>query len=367
MAAHLDLLRLEAGALPRAPGVYFWKDADDRILYIGKAVNLRARVTSYFSHARQDGRTRKLLHEARHIDFEVTGTELEALFRESALIKREQPPYNRALKRSRRLSYLRLVPDSEDPWLEITSDVGPPDSQSFGPFPSRTLARETLAFLHDVLPLRKCTAVRPRCRPCLYFQMGKCAAPLLDAEHRQRHQESIGRLQDVLDGRTDRVAAWLRRKRDRLSESMLFEQAAEIQARLDALNDHRRQHAILDAAVQCRCVLVHDGASTTTGRLLLVARGHVLSVRAAAGLEAETLAGWVSAHGAVIAAAQAEQNELDAASVLERWLHQKRLDVRWVTIPNTCGRDDLIERCAYVLGDEVTSARPASVGAPIEA
>jgi excinuclease ABC subunit C len=364
LAVHLDLLRLEAGALPRAPGVYFWKDAEDRILYIGKAVNLRSRVTSYFSHARQDRRTRKLLHEARHITFEVTGTELEALFRESALIKREQPPYNRVLKRSRRLSYLRLADASADPWLEITSEPGVDDTLSFGPFPSRTLARETLAFLHDVLPLRKCAAARPRCRPCLYFQMGKCAAPLLDAEHRVRHQEAISRLHDVLDGRTDRVAAWLTRKRDRLSESLLFEQAAEVQARLDALNDHRRQHAILDAAVQCRCVLVNDGVAAEQSRVLLVARGHVLSARPTTGLEPETLSGWVTAHGPIIAAAVKEQNELDAASVLERWLHQRRRDVRWVTIPQNCGRGDLIDRCAYVLGAAVTSARPAFVGAP---
>jgi len=363
MAAHLDLLRLEAGALPRAPGVYFWKDADDRILYIGKAVNLRSRVTSYFSQARQDRRTRKLLNEARHIAFEVTGTELEALFRESALIKREQPPYNRMLKRSRRLSYLSLVPDIQDPWIEITSDAGSEELLSFGPFPSRALARETLAFLHDVLPLRKCTAARPRCRPCMYFQMGKCAAPLLDDEHRRRHEDTIARLGDVLDGRKDRVAAWLERKRDRLCESMLFEQAAEVQGRLETLNDHRRQHAILDAAVQCRCVLVHDGASSNGGRLLLVARGHVLSVRPAGDVDALSLAQWVAAHGPVIAAATTDQNELDSASVLERWLHQRRLDVRWVTIPRSCGQDDLQERCAYVLGAAM-SARPASAAVP---
>jgi hypothetical protein len=197
--------------------------------------------------------------------------------------------------------------------------------------------------------------------------MGKCAAPLLDAEHRGRHQEAMSRLQDLLDGRSDRVAGWLERKRDRLSESMLFEQAAEIQVRLVTLNDHRRQHAILDAAIQCRCVLVHDGATAEDGRLLLVARGHVLSVRPATGVDPEGLAGWVSAHGPIIASARSEQNDLDAASVLERWLHQRRLDVRWVTIPRSCERDELLERCAYVLGRPVTSALPASAGVPVAA
>src|SRR6059058_5774581 len=89
-ASHLPILREQAGTFPRAPGVYFWKDARGRILYIGKAVDLRARVGSYFSTARRDRRIREMLSRAGAVTFELTSTELEALFRESALIKQEQ-------------------------------------------------------------------------------------------------------------------------------------------------------------------------------------------------------------------------------------------------------------------------------------
>lgn len=355
MATHLEVLKQEALALPQSPGVYFWRNGEGRVLYIGKAINLRARVTSYFSHAQRDRRTRKLLMEARHIEYELTSTELEALFRESALIKQVLPEFNRALRRPKSRYYLKFDLSRAHPYMEMARGKAEDGSLYFGPFPSGAITRETMAFLHDVLPLRKCTAAKPRCRPCVYFQMGKCAAPLIDLDHQRRHEEAIRGLQDMLDGRVDRVAGWLERKRDRLSDSLLFEHAAEVQLRLDALNDHRRQHAILEAAIQCRCVLVKDpGKNPGSERLLLVAHGHVLSIRTVGDANATDLSRWLKAHEAVINAAEHEQGELDAASVLERWLHCNREHVRWVAVPHNAEETDLLERCRYVLEESET-------------
>jgi excinuclease ABC subunit C len=357
--SHFELLREQARALPQTPGIYFWKDERQRTLYIGKAVNLRSRVLSYFSAARHSGRTRELLSIATTITCEVTETELEALFRESALIKREQPFYNRQLRSSRRLFYIKLNLERVDPYLEITRDAREDGSLYFGPFPNAPLARETMAFVHDVLPLRKCAAARPRCRPCIYYQMRKCAAPLIDEDHRRRHEEAIDRLFDILDGRSDRVVAWLERKRDRLSESLLFEQAAEVQQRLDILRDSERAYAILRAAMQCRCVLVLDSPPDDTPRLLLIAHGHVLSVRDAAHPQAEHVAAWVRVHEPVIKSVEFEQSELDAATVLQRWLRCHHERVRWVAIPYQPAAEDLLERVRFVLG--AGSREPAPV------
>lgn len=355
MAAHLDRLRLEARALPATPGVYFWKDGAGQILYIGKAVNLRARVTSYFSHARHHRRTRQLLKRARSISFEDTGTEIGALLRESVLIKQEQPPYNRALKATRRLHYIKLDTKRQDPFLEMVREESGDGSLYFGPFASAALTRETMAFLHDVLPLRKCIAAKPRCRPCVYFQMGKCAAPMIDADHRQRHQDALDRLFDLLDGRNDRVAAWLQRKRDRLSDSLLFEQAQIMQERLDALNDHCRQHGILEAAIQSRSVLVRDDSKAP--RVLLIARGRVLSVLSLEQTSPEKLTTWIKAHEKVALALPRDQNDLDAASVLERWLHSRMATARWVAIPESLDDVSLRERAAYLVGSAPQSGR----------
>lgn len=362
MLSHLQALRMEARLLPELPGVYFWRNAEDEVLYIGKAVNLRARVTSYFSTAAHDRRTRDLLSQARSIQFELASTELEALFRESALIKRDQPPFNRALRNSRQPYYLKFDGARRDPFMEVARTSDDSESLYFGPFRSGRGVRETMAFLHDVLPLRKCTAVAPRCKPCIYYQMHTCAAPALDDDHRQRHRDAISQLFQMLDGRTDRVTKWLEAKRDRLAESLLFERAAEIQERLDRLQVLDRQHAILEAAMQCRCVVIRQGDEIgKSERMLLVAHGHVLSVREGKELDVSAVIRWILAHGAVIEAVEHQQTAIDAASVLERWLVCNRRRVRWVAIPSNASADDLTDRVSFVLGSaqETVAALPA--------
>lgn len=376
ISPHLDALRQQARALPELPGVYFWRDGRGKILYIGKAVNLRSRVTSYFSTARHQSRIRKLLTQARTIDHEVAPNELEALFRESALIKQELPPYNRALRVARKLYFLKLDAATEHPYVEIVRETSDDGSLYFGPFRTATIARETVKFVQDVLPLRKCSKRKPSCAPCLYHHMGTCAAPFLGDAYRERHEQAIDHLFDLLDGRTDRVTAWLEGKRDRLAESLLFERAAEVQQRLDTLRDFMRRQTILDAAVQCRCVLIYCPAdSRDDARLLLVAHGNVVSMLSAAGAEMRTVLAWLKAHDPVIVALRCRESELDAATVLERWLAQQRERVRWVSIPQDTDGDDLRTRVAYVIGEgqplaeiaEPTSDRPGAAVAPGEA
>ena len=336
--------------------MYFWRDGGNRTLYIGKAVNLRARVLSYFSNARRNRRTRDLLTCARSVTYEVAATELDALFRESTLIKRELPKFNRADRLPRSYYYFKFDSSVEEPYMEITRRVEDDESVYFGPFRTAAVARETMEYLHAVLPLRKCTAIKPRCRPCIYYQMKKCAAPFLSERHHQAHQEAIASLQLLLDGRGDRVAAWLEEKRDRLSDLQLFERAAEVQARLESLRVLLRKQTILDAAIQCRCVLVHQEATDhSDARLLLVAHGSVISYRAVGGADAAAVVVWVKAHAPIIRAAERREGELDAATVLERWLTVNRSRVRWVSIPRDAGEEDLRERVEYAL----RSPRPA--------
>lgn len=353
MLDHLPDLRAQARDLPEDPGVYFWHDSRGKILYIGKAVNLRARVTSYFSNARRDRRTRDLIERARSIRFEVTSTELDALLRESALIKREQPPFNRALRRSRRGYYLKLDGQHPDPYIEIARETPDDGSLYFGPFHSAPVIREMVAFVHDILPLRKCTAKNPRCRPCMYFQMGTCAAPLLDEAHREQHQEAIRQLHHLLDGRSDRVIAWLERKRDRLSDGLMYERAAEVHERVETLRQLMARQVVLEAAARCRHVLVRDaGRSGDDARLLFVAQGRVLGVRSTSGLSHADVLQWVRLHEALARNLTNEQSDLDAASVLEGWVRCHRERVRWVSIQEGLDPAEIEDRLAYLLTEE---------------
>jgi excinuclease UvrABC nuclease subunit len=350
MPTRFDALREQASFLPPLPGVYFWIAADDRILYVGKAVNIRSRVGSYFSAARHDRRVREMLSESSRLEHEVTETELAALLRESALIKQEQPPYNRLLLNARRSYYLRLDRSRQDPYLEISHDRDLESATHFGPFPSARVARETLNFLHDVLPLRKCSVAKPRCSSCPYFQMQTCAAPMISSEHRRRHEEAIDSLHDLLEGRHDRVRAWLKAKRDRLSTSLLFEQAGDIQERLKILQDHERHFSLLEAAARSRCVVIRAGLGDQA-RFLLVAKGQVVSVRDSKGLDLQGLVQWVTAHEGVMRLVDLDQSELDGAAVLERWLRTRQNQLRWVVIPELTEKNDLALRLSYVASE----------------
>lgn len=361
MADNLPDLREQARSLPEAPGVYFWRDSRGQVLYVGKAINLRARVMSYFSNARRDRRTRDLVERSRSITCEVTSTELDALFRESALIKQLQPRFNRLLLTSRRAYYIKVDAAQPDPYLEVVREIDDDESLFLGPFLTGTVVRETVAFFHSILPLRKCTARNPRCRPCLYHQMHTCAAPLLDEEHRRQHQEALAQLEHLLDGRSDRVTSWLERKRDRLSESLLFEQAAEIQARLDTLNELMRRQVVLEAAARSRQVLIRDeGREGDEVRLLLVARGRVVAVRPVSELDESAVATWIRAHEPIVRVLRQEQTELDAASVMERWVRCNRERVHWVAIPSDGSQHDLLDRIRYLLRVNRVAVRAAS-------
>jgi excinuclease ABC subunit C len=341
--------------------VYFWHDGKGKILYIGKAVNLRARVTSYFSNARRDRRTRDLVERARTIRCEVTSTELDALLRESALIKREQPPFNRALRRSRQGYYLKLDAQHPDPYIEVARETSEDGSLYFGPFHSAVVIREMVAFVHDILPLRKCVAKNPKCRPCLYHQMGTCAAPLLDEAHRRQHQDAIQQLHHLLDGRSDRVIAWLERKRDRLSEGMMYERAAEVHERIETLRRLMARQVVLEAAARCRHVLIRDeGRNGEDVRLLFVAQGRVLGVRSAHGMSFADVNQWVRIHEALAQSLKSEQSELDAASVLEGWVRCNRERVRWVSLQDGLEPDEIEERLSYLLGDELEAVAQAA-------
>jgi excinuclease UvrABC nuclease subunit len=192
--------------------------------------------------------------------------------------------------------------------------------------------------------------------------MHKCAAPFLDEEHRRQHQEAIQRLHELLDGRFDRVEEWLVAKRDKMSEHLMFERAAEVQVRIDALHQLLRRQSILEAAVQSRCVLIRDdGRNGQEGRLLLVAHGQVLSARSLAGMSSSAILSWIRAHTVLMKLPRLEQSELDAASVLERWISERRNTIRWTAIRHDATDDELQEQIDYV----TTSAQLASAAVPV--
>ena len=234
---HFGKIRL-ADPLPHAAGVYRFVGRDERVLYVGKARDLRARVKSYFYG---DGRKKieNLLGEVRRVEGDVTpGGELEALVLEARLIRRHEPKYNRRGKTWRRFAYLKLDPSEAYPRLKVVHRAGHGDGCTYlGPFSGGGAARLAKEALEDVVPLRSCTramGARTRFAPCVLADMGRCPAPCDGRIDPERYGELVRDLLSSLES-PDGLLGALEAKMWRLADAERFEEAASVRDRLRAL------------------------------------------------------------------------------------------------------------------------------------
>src|SRR5262245_45375424 len=227
-AAAFAELAAKAARLPASPGVYLWKDADGRTLYVGKAADLRARVRTYLGG--RDARPLVCLLMRRATDVEVVPTRnaAEALLLENTTIKKERPPYNLRLKDDKSYLVVRVDRDHPFPRLRLVRRIKKDGATYFGPFAEAKAVRRTLAFLRTLYPLRSCSdrELSERERPCLYHQIGRCAAPCVGKIDAVGYAELVEGTLAILRGRDDGLAARLRGEMERASDALEFERAA---------------------------------------------------------------------------------------------------------------------------------------------
>jgi excinuclease ABC subunit C len=231
-------LREQVAHLPRDPGAYIFKDGAGRIIYVGKAKDLRARVRNYLREG-ADGRhqIKFLLARARSLEYIVTGTEQEALILENNLIKKYRPRYNIFLKDDKTYVNLRLNVDHPYPRLTVVRRPRRDKAQYFGPFASAGSVRQTLRMLGRIFPLRTCTdaELSHRSRPCLYYHIRRCPGPCVGLVDPQEYAETVNRVRMFLKGRGTELVKTLRDKMERLSAERKFEAAASIRDQLFAV------------------------------------------------------------------------------------------------------------------------------------
>ncbi len=223
--------------VPEAPGVYIFKDKRGRVLYVGKAKNLRARLRSYFQpSAELTPRIEAMLRKVDDFSFIVTDTEREALALEASLIKQQKPRYNIVLRDDKNYPYLKLSRQEQWPTLEVVRRIGRDGAEYFGPYIPASSVWETLAFVRKHFGIRPCRyrLDRPR-RPCIQYQMGRCPAPCAGLISRQEYMKAVDEVVRFLRGRKDELLSELERKMWRLSDEMRFEEAAKVRDRLKAL------------------------------------------------------------------------------------------------------------------------------------
>lgn len=231
-------LSQRAAAAPTGPGVYLMRDSTGVILYVGKAVNLRRRLSDYFrSTGHAAAKVDNLVARIAEFETVVTRTEKEALILESTLIKRHLPRYNVTLKDDKRYPSLRLDPKEEYPRFTIVRKAGEDDALYFGPFASATAVRETLKIINKTFKLRKCKAgeFKTRTRPCLHCQMNGCLAPCCRDVPREVYQEQVQEAVLFLKGRTRELMRKIGAQMQQASDSQEYERAARLRDKLFAL------------------------------------------------------------------------------------------------------------------------------------
>ena len=224
--------------LPTKPGCYLMKNADDKIIYVGKAVNLRARVRSYFhSDSSHDNKTRRLVREIADIEWILVGSELEALILEMNLIKRHRPRFNVRLKDDKRYPYIKIHWAEPFPKVTVTRQMVDDGSRYFGPYTSVWAVHQTLDVLRRIFPYLTCDRdiTGNDTRACLYYDIKLCTAPCIGAVNRDEYRQMITDLQDFLNGQSDPIVKRLEKEMQKASDELLFEKAAAVRDQLKAI------------------------------------------------------------------------------------------------------------------------------------
>lgn len=226
--------------LPDSPGVYLMKNAKHKVIYVGKAKNLRHRVRSYFQRERDDrAYTEYLVRHVADIDFVLTETEKEALILENNLIKQFKPRFNINLRDDKTFISIKLEVNTKFPYPKVVRQIENDGARYFGPYASARAVRETLRYIHDIIPIRKCpdTVFKKRVKPCLYYQIHKCLGPCCDLVDEVTYRGLIDQVELILKGKQEDLLTVLKEQMLEESKALRYEKAAKIRDRIRAIEE----------------------------------------------------------------------------------------------------------------------------------
>ena len=224
--------------LPTKPGVYIMKNTEGTIIYVGKAINLRNRVRSYFhADASHDAKTRRLVRDIADLEWIVVGSELEALILEMNLIKKHRPKYNIRLKDDKRYPYIKVHWGDPFPKVTVTRQMVEDGSRYFGPYTSAWAVYQTLDVLRRIFPFLTCDRdiTGTDLRACLYYDIKLCIAPCIGAASLAQYRQMITDLMDFLEGHSEPIVTRMQRDMEKAAEEMRFEKAAALRDQLKAI------------------------------------------------------------------------------------------------------------------------------------
>ncbi|EKF73602.1 excinuclease ABC subunit C [Alcanivorax hongdengensis A-11-3] len=266
----------------RKPGVYRMYDKAGAVLYVGKARNLQARLSSYFQKNVSSVKTRALVARIAEVQTTVTGSEAEALLLEQSLIKSLRPPYNILLRDDKSYPYIRITTADRFPRVTFHRGTRRAGSQYFGPYPSGGAVREAIALVEKVFRVRNCrdSFFRNRTRPCLQHQINRCTAPCVGLVSDEDYGRQVKMAMDFLDGRSRQVTEQLSAEMEAASQALEFERAAMLRDQLAAIQAvQQKQYAETGQGNDLDAVALGTRHGLAVVEVLMIRHGRILGHR----------------------------------------------------------------------------------------
>ncbi|MGB7539518.1 MAG: excinuclease ABC subunit UvrC [Anaerolineales bacterium] len=357
--------------LPQKPGCYLMKDETGKVIYVGKAINLRSRVRSYFqSGAGHDPKTEKLVLHIADIEWILVGSELEALILEMNLIKRYRPHYNIRLKDDRRYPYILVHWADPFPKVTITRLMERDGNRYFGPYTSVWAVHQTLDLLRRIFPYLTCNRelTGTDSRACLWYDLKLCTAPCIGAVGQEEYRRMIDDLCRFLNGEIESVVADVEKKMQRASEEMHYEQAARMRDRLQAIHAVVERQKIISTTRTDSDVIAlarQDGDACVQVFIIragrLIGREHFMLEGTRDTEEAEVLRQFLMQfyeEAAFIPGEVLIPTEVEEVRIIEEWMRSRRggETVR-ITVPRTGVDRELVGMAAENAAETLKSLR----------
>ncbi len=294
----IDVLQEKVRGLPDAPGVYLFRDGRGHVLYIGKALSLKKRVSSYFTEAPdvpERSQIRIMMEQVADLEFIMTANELEALILESNLIKSHKPRYNIALKDDKHYPFLKLDLKEPFPWVQVVRRIKDDGALYYGPYVPTTAMWDVLALVNKTIPLRKCRSIEGR-RLCLEYHLGRCAGPCEGLIDGPAYGELVDQARMLLEGKDQDLTQRLEKQMRQAAEALQFEQAAKYRDQIASLRQVFERQRIISPRGENQDVfgLAAEGGEAQI-QLFLIRRGRLIGRETFTfELKAETTGGLLS-------------------------------------------------------------------------
>ena len=352
-----DKLKGILDTLPNKPGCYLMKGQTGKVIYVGKAINLRNRVRSYFhSSAELDIKTSQLVRRIEDIEWIIVGSELEALILEMNLIKKYRPHYNIRLKDDKRYPYIKVHWADPFPKVTVTRRMVEDGSRYYGPYTSVWAVHQTLDVLRRIFPYLTCdrNITGQDSRPCLYYDIKLCTGPCIGAIDQENYRQMIDDLCSFLGGHTDPIVARLRHEMENASEELRFEQAAAIRDRIQAIDKVvERQKVISTDKVDSDVVAMARADGEACVQIFFIRGGKLIGREyfILEGTEDEADSEVISqflkqfyAESAGVPSQVLLPNEVEEAKIIQQWLNSKKNSQKVeLKVPRRGKRKELVQ------------------------